>query len=55
MEKKVCYLCIMEYIQLCNYNGEKGMLLMYMEYIQLYNYNGEKGMLLMYNGVYTII
>ena len=29
MEKKVCYLCIMEYIQLYNYNGEKGMLLMY--------------------------
>ena len=57
MENKVCYLCIMEYIQLCNYNGEKGMLgmLCIMEYIQLCNYNGEKGMLLMYNGVYTII
>ena len=41
----------MEYIQLCNYNGEKGI----MEYIQLCNYNGEKGMLLMYNGVYTIM
>ena len=42
MEKKVCYLCIMEYIQLYNYNGEKGMLLTcIMEYIQLYNYNGE--------------
>ena len=26
MEKKVCYLCIMEYIQLYNYNGEKGMM-----------------------------
>ena len=25
MENKVCYLCIMEYIQLYNYNGEKGM------------------------------
>ena len=54
MENKVCYLCIMEYIQLYNYNGEKGMLCI-MEYIQLCNYNGEKGMLLMYNGVYTII
>ena len=30
MEKKVHYYTnIMEYIQLCNYNGEKGMLLMY--------------------------
>ena len=40
MEKKVCY--IMEYIQLCNYNGEKGTLFTNI-------------MLLMYNGVYTIM